>query len=740
MIYYVSSSDGNDSNNGLSPLTPFKTLKKITDMIIKKGDKVLLKCNDLWNETLTINNEDDFNNEHILVSSYGVGEMPTLSSFKTTKNKEWDVYSDGIYRINLKNLDGFETDYINVGFLLDKETEEIYYNRVRNISDIKENMDFYADETYLYLKCETNPCDKFKELYIILRSNLITAKHNIVISGLKLENTGGHGITGLTKNCIVENCYINNCGGSVLFPEAFTRFGNGIEIASSKNILIKNNKISNCYDVGFTIQGENIVNENTVVEGNIFSYNSQSLEIWTLGDSNADLGIKNFHFKNNISIGSGRGWGSKARPDKHSNCELLFHGLVLKNLDVNIKDNIFINPYSLYYINREIEEGTTLGNFINKIKSLNNKVYMTFDTKIINDEEYDISNTTELIRKYNKEFNTSFNALNSESEIESVLNQLLFGSNISIDLLLKKGLSTQINNCNNIYQSIFFPVTETSEDKYYKFIEYEIDREYSRIDTTLLYSLNGDQTYNDIGLLSVKISNKTLTDCKVDIYCPNEDGFVNNKSFIGVVNYQNNIIKVRIYYNVATKIYTEMSLKVLKLNYNYMKNCVVGIDNDYLNSIDNCCMTRFKEKFVLTTTSYNDNTGKYTKICEINIKNEYVSSIAKITYNDCDNDFIIKGDLYIKAKVDSMSSPVNVKLLLNNTIGGQITKDNFIAVITNDLNTNKRIEVYYKPTYNYSVLLLNVEHNSKKYYKELTMYEKNGFISDLPVGKIINCE
>ena len=740
MIYYVSSSDGNDSNNGLSPLTPFKTLKKITDMVIKKGDKILLKCNDLWNETLTINTEDDFNNEHILVSSYGVGEIPTLSSFKTTKNKEWNVYSDGIYRINLKNLDGFETDYINVGFLLDKETEEIYYNRVRNISDIKENMDFYADESYLYLKCEINPRDKFKELYIILRSNLITAKNNIVINGLKLENTGGHGIVGLRKNCIVENCYINNCGGSVLFPETFTRFGNGIELSNGENILIKNNKISNCYDVGFTIQGENIVNKNTVVEGNIFSYNSQSLEIWTLGDSNADLGIKNFYFKNNICIGSGRGWGSKARPDKYSNCELLFHGLALKNLDVNIKDNIFINPYSLYYINREIEQGSTLFNFINKIKSLNNKVYITLDTKIINDEEYDISNTTELIRKYNKEFNTSFNTLNGKSNFESVLNQLLFGSNISIDLLLKKGLNTQINNCNNIYQSISLPVTETSEDKYYKFIEYEIDREYSRIDTTLLYSLNGDENYNDIGLLKVKISNNSLSECKVDIYCPNEDGFVNNKSFIGVVDYQNNIIKVRIYYNVATKTYTNMCVKVLNLNYNYMKNCIVGIDNNYLSSIGNGYMTRFKENFILTTSSSTGNIGKYTKICEINIKNEYISSIAKITYNDYDNNSIIKGDLYIKAKVNSMSSPVNVKLLLNNAIGEQITKNNFIAVITNDLNTNKKIEVYYKPTYDYSILLLKTEHNSKNYYNKLTMCEKNGFITELPAGKIINCD
>ena len=49
MIYYVSNSEGNDNNNGLSPLTPFKTLKKITDMVIKKGDKILLTYEKTWN-------------------------------------------------------------------------------------------------------------------------------------------------------------------------------------------------------------------------------------------------------------------------------------------------------------------------------------------------------------------------------------------------------------------------------------------------------------------------------------------------------------------------------------------------------------------------------------------------------------------------------------------------------------------------------------------------------------------
>ena len=69
MIYYVSNSLGNDNWTGLTEETPFKTLGKITNMSLKKGDKVLLKCGDVWNETLTINIEDDFLNDKIVFCS-----------------------------------------------------------------------------------------------------------------------------------------------------------------------------------------------------------------------------------------------------------------------------------------------------------------------------------------------------------------------------------------------------------------------------------------------------------------------------------------------------------------------------------------------------------------------------------------------------------------------------------------------------------------------------------------------
>lgn len=48
--YYVSYSDGNDSNNGTSSTTPWKTLSKVGSMTYGEGDQILLKCGDEWNE------------------------------------------------------------------------------------------------------------------------------------------------------------------------------------------------------------------------------------------------------------------------------------------------------------------------------------------------------------------------------------------------------------------------------------------------------------------------------------------------------------------------------------------------------------------------------------------------------------------------------------------------------------------------------------------------------------------
>jgi hypothetical protein len=75
--YYVSSSTGNDTNNGLSPESAFKTFANINNKKLKAGEKVLLKCGDEFNERLEILGQGT-SNSFIEVGSYGIGEKPII--------------------------------------------------------------------------------------------------------------------------------------------------------------------------------------------------------------------------------------------------------------------------------------------------------------------------------------------------------------------------------------------------------------------------------------------------------------------------------------------------------------------------------------------------------------------------------------------------------------------------------------------------------------------------------------
>lgn len=69
-VYYVSSSLGNDQNDGLSEATPWKSFSHIEGMDLKPGDRVLLRRGDVWHERLTVrgNGRED---AWIFVGAYG---------------------------------------------------------------------------------------------------------------------------------------------------------------------------------------------------------------------------------------------------------------------------------------------------------------------------------------------------------------------------------------------------------------------------------------------------------------------------------------------------------------------------------------------------------------------------------------------------------------------------------------------------------------------------------------------
>lgn len=93
---YVSSSLGNDANNGLSPAAPFATLARVAEYLdtISNDLAVLFKAADTWYATAGI----DCAKPEITFSRYGDGPKPLLSTFTHAINGEFLIeVGDGTY-------------------------------------------------------------------------------------------------------------------------------------------------------------------------------------------------------------------------------------------------------------------------------------------------------------------------------------------------------------------------------------------------------------------------------------------------------------------------------------------------------------------------------------------------------------------------------------------------------------------------------------------------------------------
>ena len=93
--YYVSSS-GNDTNNGLSSSSPWKTIAKVNSAFstLKPGDRVLFNRGNTFYGTLKITKSGSAASP-IIIGSYGTGEKPIITGF--TAISAWTDEGNGIY-------------------------------------------------------------------------------------------------------------------------------------------------------------------------------------------------------------------------------------------------------------------------------------------------------------------------------------------------------------------------------------------------------------------------------------------------------------------------------------------------------------------------------------------------------------------------------------------------------------------------------------------------------------------
>ncbi|MBN1598701.1 MAG: right-handed parallel beta-helix repeat-containing protein, partial [Bacteroidales bacterium] len=104
--YYISSS-GNDTNNGLSALTPWKTIEKVNSVFsaTKPGDRILFRSGDLFYGTIKIT-RSGLPGLSITLGSYGTGGKPLITGFTTLSS--WTNEGNGIYSASVTSETSLE--------------------------------------------------------------------------------------------------------------------------------------------------------------------------------------------------------------------------------------------------------------------------------------------------------------------------------------------------------------------------------------------------------------------------------------------------------------------------------------------------------------------------------------------------------------------------------------------------------------------------------------------------------
>lgn len=310
-VVYVSSSMGDDENNGLTVETPFKTINKA----IKIGKDIKLKAGDLFYEEIELHNQS--------LSRYGNGTNPQLVGFKRILKPSWELVKDNIWRINLTddNFSGLvekgATFKNNIGCLREWDKDIIHGRKLGSLELLKNDWDFFQTEVY---NDDTKALD-FNFLYLFSKKNPNELKlefscgHHYGIklydSNISHVNVIGFGVGGMSlfSNSEVHSCRVDMVGGSMMHDKHFVCFGNGIDFWVSQDAydcIIEDCYISRCFDCGGSIQASGqgqATPRNIVYRNNLFSNCSQAWEDFLLND---DVIFENCKFENNIAVYCGQ--------------------------------------------------------------------------------------------------------------------------------------------------------------------------------------------------------------------------------------------------------------------------------------------------------------------------------------------------------------------------------------------------------------------------------------------------
>ena len=209
-VYYIRS-DGDDSRDGTSPDTAWRTLDALNRVRLAPGSSVLFRRGDLWRGSLTAQ-------AGVTYGAYGTGEKPRLygSPYDGAKDGFWTEVCPRVWRYSerLKDdcggmvFDGGRSHGLKVTLRTDGDgpRDNVTGEPFRGYFDLTGDLHFWHDlggnvirneeGGWLYLRSESgSPAERFREIEFLPRVHGIAVQGGgVSVDNLRLMYYGAHGI------------------------------------------------------------------------------------------------------------------------------------------------------------------------------------------------------------------------------------------------------------------------------------------------------------------------------------------------------------------------------------------------------------------------------------------------------------------------------------------------------------------------------------------------------------------
>ena len=202
--FYIDSINGNDSDDGKTQETAWKTLANVNAYMFSPGDVIHLKCGSTFSSGLNLQGSGT-SDMPIIVNTYGTGNKPRISGELTLLNVEyWEVNNIEIDRQNASGS-GVRVVADNFGC-----ANHLYFKNL-DIKNAKGNLS--GDDGGFWIKFTWSSVDTWFNDLLIENCTITNCDRN----GILITDWPAHDQGSRSTNVVIRGNEINNVGGDGIF-------------------------------------------------------------------------------------------------------------------------------------------------------------------------------------------------------------------------------------------------------------------------------------------------------------------------------------------------------------------------------------------------------------------------------------------------------------------------------------------------------------------------------------------